>query len=299
MTRIIYVNGRYQDYANAVVHAEDRGFQFADSVYEVCEVREGRLIDERRHMARLLRSLAEVRMTPPMGLEALGVIMRETVRRNRVRDGLVYLQVTRGAAHRDFAFPAPSVPATVVCIARSLSGGKRAARAARGIAVKTMPDIRWKKPHVKTTGLLPNVLARQAAKDAGANEAWLVDENGFVTEGAACNAWIVDARGILITRQADDVILRGVTREVVMTIAGIRGIKVVERPFTVAEAKAAQEAFITGAAALVTPVVEIDGEAVGGGAPGELTKELRRVFHDFAGTTPPARSLTRKKIMRA
>ncbi len=193
MARVIYVNGVYAPYADAAVHAEDRGFQFADGVYEVCEVRDGCLVDERRHMQRLQRSLSELRMAEPMDLRALGVILRETVRRNRVRNGMVYLQITRGVSHRDFAFPPANVAPTVVCLAHSLERAKGAKRAAAGISVITMPDIRWTRVDIKTTGLLAQSLARQQAKDAGADEAWMVDGQGFVTEGASCNAWIVTA----------------------------------------------------------------------------------------------------------
>ncbi len=203
MTRVVYVNGRYAPYAEAAIHVEDRGFQFADGVYEVCEVRDGRLVDERRHMSRLSRSLREIGMTEPMSLKSLGVILRETIRRNRVNNGIAYLQVTRGVAHRDFAFPADTVAPTVVCFARSLSRGKAEKRAGAGISVITIPDIRWKRVDIKTIGLLAQSLARQQAKEAGADEAWMVDTQGFVTEGASCNAWIVTAAGILVTRPAE------------------------------------------------------------------------------------------------
>ena len=203
MTRIVYVNGRYTPYADAAIHVEDRGFQFADGVYEVCEVRDGSLVDERRHMRRLGRSLRELGMTEPVGLRSLGVILRETIRRNRVKNGLVYLQVTRGVASRDFAFPGPAVAPSIVCFARSLSRSKAEKKAAAGISVITVPDIRWKRVDIKTTGLLAQALARQQAKEAGADEAWMVDGQGFVTEGASCNAWIVTGAGNLVTRPAE------------------------------------------------------------------------------------------------
>ncbi|MGF1622779.1 MAG: D-amino-acid transaminase [Rhodomicrobiaceae bacterium] len=285
MTRIVYVNGYYHPYDEAGIHAEDRGFLFADGVYEVCEVRAGRLIDERRHIDRLHRSMSELRMRPPMSARALGVILRETVRRNRVRDGLVYLQVTRGAAKRDFAFPPEDTPASVVCFARGKSTASAEKRAAKGIGVITLPDIRWKRVDIKTVGLLPNALARQAAIDAGAGEAWLVDEAGYVTEGASCNAWIVSADNELITRSADAGILRGITRTVVIELIAKQGLNLIERAFTVNEAKAAKEAFNTSATGLIMPVIAIDGTAVGEGKPGPLTMELRRSFHDFAETS--------------
>ncbi len=197
MARVVYVNGVYSPYAEAAVHAEDRGFQFADAVYEVCEVRDGCLVDERRHMLRLRRSLSALGMSEPMDLRSFGVILRETVRRNRVKNGIVYLQVTRGAARRDFAFPAAEIAPTVVCLAHSLPRWKGDKRAAAGISVITLPDIRWARVDIKTTGLLAQSLARQQAKEAGADEAWMVDKEGFVTEGASCNAWIVTEAGNL------------------------------------------------------------------------------------------------------
>jgi D-alanine transaminase len=282
MARVIYVNGRYAPYDEAVIHVEDRGFQFSDGVYEVCEIKGGSLIDERRHIDRLFRSMTELSMHPPMGRAALGVILRETVRRNRVRDGMVYLQVTRGMAKRDFAFPDPETPATVVCFARGKSPAAGERKAAKGARVITLPDIRWRRVDIKTVGLLPNALARQAAVEAGADEAWLVDSDGYVTEGASCNAWIITPGDELITRPANSGILRGITRTVLVELIGQHGLKLVERPFTVAEAQAAREAFNTSATGLVMPVVSVDGAPLSGGKPGSITMKLRRLFHDFA-----------------
>ncbi len=294
MARVIYVNGVYAPYADAGVHAEDRGFQFADGVYEVCEVRDGCLVDERRHMARLQRSLSELRMAQPMDLRSLGVILRETVRRNRVKNGMVYLQITRGVSRRDFAFPPADVAPSVVCLAHSLSREKGSKRAAAGISVITLPDIRWTRVDIKTTGLLAQSLARQQAKDAGADEAWMVDKDGFVTEGASCNAWIVTGgeAGNLVTRPADFGILRGITREVVMDIARRNGLRFEERAFTVSEAKAAKEAFQTSASGLVMPVVRIDGQPVGDGRPGEIALGLRQGYHTVAEISSPRALLT-------
>lgn len=292
MARVVYVNGVYTPYAEAAVHAEDRGFQFADGVYEVCEVRGGCLVDERRHMARLRRSLAELGMAEPMDLRSLGVILRETVRRNRVKNGVVYLQVTRGSVRRDFAFPAPEIAPTVVCLAHSLPRTRGDKRAEAGISIITVPDIRWARVDIKTTGLLAQSLARQQAKEAGADEAWMVDGKGFITEGASCNAWIVTADGTLVTRPADSGILRGITREVVMDIARRNGLHVEERAFTAVEAKAAREAFQTSASGLVMPVVKIDGEPVGEGRPGKTALELRGVYHTVAEISSPRRLLT-------
>src|SRR5262245_1791135 len=190
MARVAYVNGRYMPHRLARVHVEDRGYQFADGVYEVCEVRDGRLVDERRHMERLKRSMSELRINPPMSFPALSVVLHETVRRNRVGNGIVYLQVTRGVARRDFQFPSPQTAPSIVVTARNLDRTANERVAAAGIAVATVPDIRWDRVDIKTVALLPNVLAKQAAKDNNAREAWMVDRDGKVTEGASSNAWI-------------------------------------------------------------------------------------------------------------
>lgn len=283
MTRIIYVNGRYVPYADAAVHAEDRGFQFADAVYEVCEVQRGALVDEARHVARLWRSLGEIGIERPMSAVALGLVMRQTIKRNRVVNGLLYLQVTRGEARRDFQFPDPdTTPPTLLCLARRLDPAKVAARAAVGIAVKTMPDNRWGRCDLKTVMLLPACLAKDSARQDGAAEAWFVDAKGFVTEGAASNAWIIDRAGTLITRPVDHEILAGVTRATLFDALGPLGLTLQERAFSVKEAKAASEAFITSASGTVMPVVKIDEVVLGNGRPGAQTLALRREFHNFA-----------------
>lgn len=282
MSRIAYVNGRYVPHREATVAIEDRGYQFADGVYEVCEVRDGRLVDERRHIARLDRSLRELRMVRPMSLAALGVILRETVRRNRVRNGIVYLQVTRGVAPRDFPFPPDGTRPSVVVTSRSSDPARLEKLAEEGIAVITVPDIRWGRVDVKSVALLPNVLAKQAARDKGAREAWLVDAQGCVTEGASSNAWIVSRDGVLVTRPLGRDILPGITRSVVLDIVKAHGLKFEERAFTVEEAYAAREAFITSASQIVQPVVSIDGRSVGNGAPGLVASALRRDYHQHA-----------------
>lgn len=282
MTRIVYVNGRYLPYAQAGVHVEDRGFQFADAIYEVCEVRDGALVDRTRHMDRLERSLRELDIPQPMSRRALERVLAETVRRNRVRTGLVYLQVSRGAAPRDFPFPPVSVTPTLVCLARSLNAITREARAQAGIAVQTMPDIRWARCDIKTVMLLPAVLAKEAASKSGAQEAWLVDRDGFVTEGASSNAWIVDKNGTLITRPNGVQLLPGVTRKTLFDLLSRENLPFVERSFRVEEAVEAREAFITSAFGLVMPVVKIDGRAIGDGRPGALTLRLRSNFHQVA-----------------
>lgn len=282
MSRFAYVNGRYVPLRDAAVNVEDRGYQFSDGVYEVCEVRGGRLVDEGRHMARLLRSLEELRIALPMSLKALGVVLRETVRRNRVRDGIVYLQVTRGVARRDHAFPPPGTMPSVVVTARNADTARNEALAADGISVITVPENRWDRVDIKAVALLPNILAKQQAREHGAREAWFVDATGRVTEGASSNAWIVNRDGQVVTRPADHGILRGITRTVLLEVIRAQGLELQERPFTVEEAYAAREAFITGASQTVMPVVRIDGRPVGNGAPGLVAAALRREFHAHA-----------------
>jgi D-alanine transaminase len=282
MSRIAYVNGRYLPFRDAVVHVEDRGYQLADGVYEVCEVRAGRLIDERRHIERLKRSLNEIRIRMPMSAAALGVILREVIARNRIGYGIVYVQISRGVARRDHAFPAPQVEPSLVVTARALNFARNAALAEKGIAVISVPDNRWGRVDIKTVGLLPNVLARQAAIEQGARDAWFVDKDGAVTEAASANAWIVTQAGKLITRHADHAILRGITRTVLFDAIRAQNLAVEERVFTLEEAYAAGEAFITSASQIVLPVVRIDGRPIGNGKPGPVATALRREFHRFA-----------------
>lgn len=284
MSRIAYVNGRYVPMRAAKVHVEDRGYQFGDGVYEVCEVRGGRLIDERRHLDRLKRSLAELRIRLPMSPAALGIVLREVIAKNRIGYGIVYLQVTRGVARRDHAFPAPEVRPSVVVTARALNSARNEALAAAGIAVVSVPDNRWGRVDIKTIGLLPNVLARQAAIERGARDAWFVDKDGAVTEGASSNAWIVTQAGTIVTRPADDAILRGITRTVVLEAIKALGRALEERAFTLEEAYAAREAFVTAASQIVLPVVRIDGRPIGDGKPGPVATALRREFHRYTET---------------
>ncbi len=285
MSRIAYVNGRYTSHAQAAVHIEDRGFQFADGVYEVWAAFDGRLADADGHFERLARSLSELRIDQPMTRPALERVLRETLRRNRVRNGIVYLQVTRGAARRDHAFPAVGTPVTVVVTARAVDMAAAEAKAAKGVAVVTQPDQRWGRCDIKTVGLLPNALAKQAAREVGAYEAVLVDGQGLVTEGASTNVWIVDGEGALRTRDTGANILRGVTRKALLQIAAELQMRVEERPFTIAEAKGAREAFITAASAFVTPVVKIDGVDVADGQVGPVAKRLRALYLDAAKRT--------------
>jgi D-alanine transaminase len=282
VARIAYVNGLYMPRGEAVVHVEDRGYQFSDGVYEVCEVRDGRIVDERRHMARLQRSLDELRIPVPMSPAALGVVLRETVRRNRVHDGIVYLQVTRGVARRDHAFPPPGTRPSVVVTARNLDTAANEKAAAEGVAVVTVPDNRWERVDIKSISLLPNVLAKQAAREQGAKEAWFADRDGKVTEGSSSNAWIVTMGGTVVTRSADRGILRGITRSVLLEVIKAHGLAFEERAFTVEEAYRAREAFLTSASQIVLPVVRIDGRPVGNGAPGSIATALRNDFHRHA-----------------
>jgi len=282
MSRFAYVNGRYLPRHLAVVHVEDRGYQFADGVYEVCEVRGGRIVDERRHMARLQRSLDELRIPMPMSLRALGIVQRETIRRNRVTDGIVYLQITRGVSRRDHGFPPAGTTPGIVVMARNLDSAGNERTAAEGIAVVTMPDNRWARVDIKSISLLPNVLAKQAARERGAKEAWLVDREGRVTEGSSSNAWVVTGDGRVVTRPAETGILRGITRAVLIEALKQQGLALEERAFTVAEAYEAREAFITGASQIVMPVIRIDGRMIGNGRPGPLATALRRDFHKYS-----------------
>jgi D-alanine transaminase len=278
MSRVAYVNGLYVPHGDAAVHVEDRGYQLADGVYEVWAVFDGKLADAEGHFARLERSLGELKIAMPMSRAALRIVLRETLRRNRVKDGLVYLQVTRGVAPRDHAFPSPDTPPSVVATAKSVDRAAAEARAAKGVGILTTPENRWGRCDIKTIGLLPNALAKQNAREAGAYEAWFVDELGLVTEGASSNAWIVDADGSLRTRDTQANILRGITRGTLMGVIAEAGLKVEERPFTVEEAKSAREAFITGAGTLVMPVVRIDGAVLGNGVPGPVAKRLRELY---------------------
>ena len=286
MSRIAYVNGRYVPHASARVHVEDRGFQFADAVYEVCEVHDAHIVDMTRHLDRLKRSLGELSIAWPVGRAALEAIVREVAYRNRVTDGLVYVQVSRGKARRDFSFPDPAVKSTLVVTSRATSRAAALKVTQEGISVITTPDIRWDRVDIKSTALLPQVLAKQAAKRAGAKEAWMVDKEGFITEGASSNAWIVTADGTLVTRPAETGILRGITRAAIMDFAAANGIKVEERRFTVEEARNAREAFITAATAIVTPVVQVDDAVIGNGVPGSVASDLRARFHEGVERLP-------------
>ena len=285
MPRFAYVNGRYIRHADAAVHVEDRGYQFADGVYEVCEVRHGMIVDLTRHLDRLDRSLTEIRIGWPMARAALVGVIREVLRRNRVRNGLFYLQVTRGVAKRDHVFPGAGTQPSVVVTAKSTDPRVMAAKYESGVKAITVSDNRWDRVDIKTVGLLPNALARQQAKEAGAQEAIYVDADGIVKEGAATNLWIVDGNGTLVTRPADHGILKGITRTTLRDVADSLGLSVEERPFDVADMLAAREVFLTGATTICLPLVEIDGVPIANGHPGITAQKIRDAFFDVAEKT--------------
>jgi len=241
-----------------------------------------RMADFEGHMTRLHRSLNELRIDIPMSVDSLTRVLKETIRRNRVRNGIVYLQVTRGTARRDHPFPSPDTPPSVIVTSRSVSASRSEAQAAKGVAVVTQPDIRWGRCDIKTVGLLANVLAKQAARERGAYEAWMVDEMGLVTEGSSTNAWIVDKEGRLRTRDTQANILKGITRTAIMDLIASEGLELDERPFSVDDAKEAREAFFTAAGAFVMPTISIDGVKIGDGNPGPITTKLRTLYLDRA-----------------
>lgn len=277
MSRVAYVNGQYQPHGQATVHIEDRGYQFADAVYEVWSVFDGRLGDLDGHMTRLHRSLNALSIPIPMSPASLKRVLDETIRRNRVTDGLLYLQVSRGTAPRDHAFPVDTPPSVVVT-AKRIDLRKGEALAAKGAAGVTRPDIRWGRCDIKTVGLLPNVLAKQAAREAGAYECLMYDEMGLVTEGSSTNAWIVDENGKLRTRDTQANILRGVTRTMLLAMIAEEGVELDERPFSVDEAKRAREVFVTASSTFVMPLVSLDGVRIGDGKPGPIATRLRERY---------------------
>lgn len=279
MSRIAYVNGQYVPHGDAAVHVEDRGYQFADGVYEVITLHGGRMIGEKGHMDRLDHSLGELRIDWPMSRPALSVVIGEIVRRNRVRDGFVYIQVTRGVARRDHSFPENTERSLVVTARRTAPIDKEALR--QGVSVITIPDIRWKRHDIKSVSLLPNILGKQQAHEAGAYEAWMVDDDGNVTEGTSSNAWIVTQDGELVTHNVSHAILNGITRLTVLEAAAEAGIQFSERPFSVAEALAAKEAFVTSSTSHLKAVTSIDGQTVGNGHVGELTARMLDLYVDF------------------
>lgn len=276
MGRLAYVNGRYVPHRLGQVHIEDRGYQFADGVYEVVPIAAGHLVDEELHLDRLEYSLGELKIAMPMSRASLKLICREMIRRNKLTNGILYMQVTRGVAPRDHKFPKGVRPALVMTAKQSKPVSE--AQLKKGLSVVTRPDIRWRRPDIKSISLLPNCLAKQEAVEAGANEAWLLDEEGRVTEGSSTNAWIVTKDKRVITREAERRILNGITRRVMLEVMREQGYSVEERPFTLAEAEEASEAFLSSSSNFVMPVTAIDGRSVGNGEPGPLTLALRRAY---------------------
>jgi len=277
MPRYAYVNGRYVPHNAAAVHIEDRGYQFADGVYEVVPVHRGKLVDEGPHLDRLERSLAELRIDMPMSRRALQLVSKELMRRNGLSFGFVYMQVTRGVAPRDHKFPKKTPKPALTMTTRQLTPVADA-ELQEGFHVVTAPDQRWKRCDIKSVSLLPNILAKQKAAEAGCQEAWLVDDDGYVTEGSATNAWIVTKDKKVVTRQADHAILPGITRLSLLKVMQREGYELETRPFSLEEAMQANEAFLTSSTNYVMPITKIDGKAVGNGHPGLLTMKLREAY---------------------
>jgi len=276
MPRISYVNGQYIRHAEAAIHVEDRGFQFADAVYEVIAVQRGVLVDGAGHLDRLERSLNELEIRPPMARAALKLVIRELLRQNRVKFGGLYIQVTRGQAPRDFPFPKGLTPTLVITVKRLKPFDFE--RVSQGVAVITIKDIRWKRCDIKTVSLLAGAMGKTEARRQGAFEAWLVDDEGRITEGTSSNAWIVTQDGTLLTRPLGSDILGGITRQTVLKLAADMNLPLVERPFSVVEAKAAREAFTTSTTAFLRPVIKIDETRIGTGKPGEFCLRLLHLY---------------------
>lgn len=279
MSRIVYVNGNYVPEEEAEVSVFDRAFLFGDAVYEVTAVLDRRLVDFDPHVARLDRSLKEIALAPPMSHEELRALHEELIKRNGVEEGIVYLQISRGSADRDFAYPENTAP-TVVAFTQSrpLIGNPYAET---GVKVVTIPDLRWKRRDIKSTSMLAQAMGKQEAKLKGVYEAWMV-ENGLVTEGTSSSAFILDAQNVIRTQPLGHHILPGVTRRAVLRLAALEGVSLEERPFSVAEALSAREAFMTAASAFVMPVVEIDGVGIGDGRPGPIARKFRALYIEEA-----------------
>ncbi|MBI5311711.1 MAG: D-amino-acid transaminase [Methylocystis sp.] len=281
MSDIAYVNGAYIPIDEARVSILDRGFLFADGVYEVAAVIGGRLIDNESHLSRLERSLCELRIGSPIPVSRIAEVEAELVARNGLSEGLVYLQITRGAAaEREFGFPAEAAPTFVAFAQKKNIIASPAAET--GVKVLTVPDLRWARRDIKSTALLAQVLAKQAALEGGCQEAWMVDQDGFVTEGSSSTAFILTHEDVLVTRLNSSAVLPGCTRRAVQVIAEREGLTVEERSFSVAEAYEAKEAFLTSASNLVLPVVSLDGRPIGSGAPGDTSRLLRRLYIEWA-----------------
>lgn len=278
MSRIAYVNGRYCSHNGAAIHIEDRGYQFSDAVYEVCGIRGGKMLDEEAHLNRLDWSLGELQIPWPMARGSLQAAMREVIRRNRVRHGMIYLQVSRGRARRAHTFSKHMTPSLVIT-ATSTPRPHNAQSLPKPVSVITRPDIRWQRVDIKTVSLLPNSLARHAAQEAGCREAWLINADGKVTEGSSSNAWIVDQDNRVRTHPVNGRILNGTVRQALIRLAKKEGIEVIESPFTPQEAYEAKEAFLTSSNALVQPIDQIDGHRIGNGSQSEVSQQLWRAYY--------------------
>ncbi len=276
MSRTVYVNGEFLPEEAAKVSVFDRGFLFADAVYEVTSVLDGKLLDFEAHTQRLERSLRELDMSPPCSKDQLLAIHRRLIEANHLSDGVIYLQVSRGVADRDFVFPVGATP-TLVVFTQSKPGLANSPQSKAGIKVVSIPDLRWRRRDIKTVQLLYPSMGKMMAKAAGADDAWMV-EQGVVTEGTANNAYIVTDGGKIVTRQLGTEILHGITRAAVLRLAAEVQMEIEERPFSIEEAKAAAEAFITSASTFVMPVIEIDGVTLGNGQPGPISKRLREIY---------------------
>jgi D-alanine transaminase len=279
MSRFVYVNGSYLPYHQAAIHVEDRGFQFADGVYEVISCIDGHIADERGHLDRLERSLNELQMSMPVSRQSLSILIRELLRLNRHKNGYVYIQITRGVAKRDFYFPDKNTKCSLIILSRPFNFDENY-NVLEGIKVITTKDIRWKRPDIKSIALLPQVLAKQKAVESGAYESWLVDDQGYITEGASSNAWIV-LDNKLITRDASGKILNGVTRSAMKKLINDNKLSIEERPFKPEEAYNAKEAFTSSATALIMPVIEIDNKIIGDGKPGKITQRLYAEYRAY------------------
>ncbi|MFL2933540.1 MAG: D-amino-acid transaminase [Thalassobaculaceae bacterium] len=279
MSRVAYVNGRYLRHAEAQVHVEDRGYQFSDGVYEVILIKNGKMIDEEQHLERLKKSLSSLEINPPMKRAPMRHVMKELIKRNKFRNGIIYIQITRGVAAREHSFPKYSKPALVMTARRIAT--KTSDEIEAGVKVITIDDIRWKRCDIKSTSLLPNVLGKQTARRQGAYEAWMVDASGFVTEGTSTNAWIVTTDGKLITAELGSNILSGITRDTFIKIIHELNYKLEERQFSVEEAKNAREAFFTSSTSFLTPVSEIDGVVIGNGRAGSVSMELIKAYDNY------------------
>ncbi len=276
MSRIAFVNGEYLPFEKSKVHIEDRGYQFADGVYEVFAVMNGMLVDYDAHLSRLIRSLSEINIKIPLSKRSLFIHISNIIKQNYVSNGLVYLQITRGVASRDFKFP-KNIKSSLVIIAKNISMNIYEDTFKKGITVSTTNDIRWKRVDIKSLNLLPPVLAKQAASELGSQESWMIDQDGFITEGSSSNAWIyID--NLLITRPSTNSILSGITRGTLIRGLKKRKIKYKEKKFNLNDIKGASEAFITSATQHVMPVIKIDKIKIGKGIPGPKASEFKSAY---------------------